>query len=121
MIQLADDKSPLIHKFVDELNNTKAVVVVEGKRDARALRSLGFNGMLMQFHSYGGYVRFADIVAKYSRVVILFDYDKKGRYMTYRLVKLLQRRTKPDLTYRRRLARITQGRIRFVEQLITYA
>lgn len=115
-----DTTSMAINELITELNGINAVVVVEGKRDAQALRSLGFNGTLMQFHSYGGYVRFADIVAKHNRVVILFDYDEKGRYMTYRLVKLLQRRTRPDLTYRRRLARITQGKIRFVEQLCAY-
>lgn len=115
-----DDRSPLVRNLIAELNRAKAAVVVEGKRDAHALRSLGFSGTLMQFHSYGGYARFADSAARYGRVVILFDYDRKGRYMTHRLVKLLQRRTKPDLTYRRRLARITQGRVRFVEQLAAY-
>ena len=40
--------------------------------------------------------------------------------MTFRLSRLLQRRTVVDLTYRRRLSRITRGRVRFVEELLRY-
>ena len=111
---------PELRKFVADLEQEDATVAVEGKRDARALRLLGFGGTLMQFHSYGGFVRFADAASEYNRVVLLFDYDHKGRYMTYRMVRLLQRRTHIDLRYRRRLARITKGRVKFVEQLAGY-
>ena len=110
----------LVQQLVVDLNAEDAVVVVEGKRDAAALRSLGFMGTLMQFHRYGGFVRFADMAASFRRVVVLFDYDREGRYMTSKLVRLLQRRTRIDLTYRHRLARITGGRVRFVEQLAEY-
>ena len=56
----------------------------------------------------------------YGRFTTLFDYDREGRYMTHRLARLLQRRTIPDLTYRRRLSKITRGRVRFVEELLQY-
>ncbi len=111
----------MVRRLVGELDSQDAVVVVEGKRDAAALRSLGFTGPLMQFHRYGGFVKVADAAAAHRRVVVLLDYDREGRYMTYRLVRLLQRRTAVDLSYRRRLARITGGRLRFVEQLVSYA
>lgn len=111
----------MVRRLVGELDSQDAVVVVEGKRDAAALRSLGFTGSVMQFHRYGGFVKVADAAAAHRRVVVLLDYDREGRYMTYRLVRLLQRRTAVDLSYRRRLARITGGRLRFVEQLMSYA
>lgn len=110
-----------VQQLIQELNQQDAAVVVEGRRDADALRRLGFVGTLMQFHRYGGFVRFADTVESWKRIIILFDYDHEGRYMTHRLIRLLQRRTRIDLSYHRRLAKITRGRVRCVEQLAAYA
>lgn len=97
-----------------------SVVVVEGKRDASALKKLGFSGQIIEFHKFGGIVNFADSVAKYEKLIILFDRDRKGRYLTEKTVQLLQRRTKIDLSFKRKLTVITGGKIRFVEQLVCY-
>lgn len=115
-----DTEAPYVHDLIQDLNCKNATVVVEGKRDAVALTALGFDSTLMVFHMYGGFTKFADAAAKYKHVVILFDYDKKGSYMTRRLIRLLQRRTFLDLTYRRRLSKITGGRVRFIEELLRY-
>ena len=109
-----------VRQMVRDLNCEVGAVAVEGKRDAAALRGLGFAGMLMQFHRHGGFTKFADAAVLHPRVILLFDYDRKGRYMIRRLMPLLQRRTIPDLTYRRRLRAITRGRVRFVEELLQY-
>jgi 5S rRNA maturation endonuclease (ribonuclease M5) len=97
-----------------------SVVVVEGKRDTAALKKLGFSGQVIEFHRFGGIVNFADSVAKYEKLIILFDRDRKGRYLTEKTIQLLQRRTKIDLSFKRKLTVITRGKIRFVEQLICY-
>jgi 5S rRNA maturation endonuclease (ribonuclease M5) len=97
-----------------------SVVVVEGKRDASALKKLGFSGQIIEFHKCGGIVNFADSVAKYEKLIILFDRDRKGRYLTEKTIQLLQRRTKIDLSFKRKLTVITRGKIRFVEQLVCY-
>lgn len=110
----------LVRRMVQDLNCENGAVAVEGKRDAAALAELGFSGTLMQFHRYGGFSRFADAAVLHPRVILLFDYDREGRYMTRRLARLLQRRTVLDLTYRRRLSKITRGRVRFVEELLQY-
>lgn len=110
-----------IKKFVFQLNSMKdSVVVVEGKRDAHALKKLGFSGQVIEFYKFGGIVNFADSVARYERLVILFDRDKKGRQLTGKTIQLLQRRTKIDLSFKRKLSVITKGKIRFVEQLVCY-
>lgn len=109
-----------VRQLVRDLNREDAAVVVEGKRDAAALAALGFDGTPMRFHAYGGFAKFADLAARHRRVIILFDYDRKGRYMTGRLIRLLQRRTALDMAYRRRLSKITGGRVRFVEELLRY-
>jgi 5S rRNA maturation endonuclease (ribonuclease M5) len=110
-----------LKNFVSELNSIeKSVVIVEGKRDSNALRKLGFTGKVLEFHRFGGMVDFADSVAKYQRLIILFDRDKKGRTLTGKTIQLLQRRTKVDLSFKRKLRIITKGKIMFVEQLVSY-
>jgi 5S rRNA maturation endonuclease (ribonuclease M5) len=107
--------------FIFELNSmTDSVVVVEGKRDSNALRRIGYQGEILEFHRFGGMVNFADSVADYQRLIILFDRDKKGRTLTGKTIQLLQRRTKVDLTFKRKLRIITKGKIMFIEQLVSY-
>ncbi len=110
-----------LKNFVLQLNSIEnSVVVVEGKRDSYALRKLGYLGKILEFHKFGGMVTFADSVAKYERLIILFDRDKKGRMLTGKTIQLLQRRTKIDLSFKRRLREITKGKIMYVEQLVCY-
>jgi len=110
-----------LKKFVLQLNSMKdSVVVVEGKRDSIALRKLGYHGRILEFHRFGGMINFTDSVAKYETIIILFDRDKKGGYLTGKTIQLLQRRTKVDLSYKRKLQAITRGKIMCVEQLVCY-
>ena len=110
-----------LKEFVFQLNSIKkSIVVVEGKRDSVALKKLGFVGKVLEFHSFGGMVKFADFAAKHENIVLLFDRDKKGRYLTAKTIQLLQRRTKLDLSFSRKLRLITKGKIKFIEQLVCY-
>ena len=110
-----------LKNFVIQLNSMKrSIVVVEGKRDTLALRKVGVSGKILEFHRFGGMIKFADSVAKYERLIILFDRDKKGRALTGKTIQLLQRRTKIDLSFKRKLRIITKGKIMFIEQLICY-
>jgi 5S rRNA maturation endonuclease (ribonuclease M5) len=93
---------------------------VEGKRDSVALKRLGCSGDIIEFHKFGGFVKFADHAEKFQSVIILFDRDKKGRYLTGKTIQLLQRRTKIDLSFKKRLTSITKGKIMFIEQLVCY-
>jgi len=107
--------------FVFELNSIRnSVVIVEGKRDSNALKKLGYSGKILEFHRFGGMINFIDSVAKYERLIILFDRDKKGRTLTEKTIQLLQRRTKVDLSFKRKLRIITKGKIMFIEQLVCY-
>ncbi|MEC4848811.1 MAG: topoisomerase [Nitrosarchaeum sp.] len=110
-----------LKKFVFQLNLMKdSVVVVEGKNDATALKNIGFSGKIIEFHKFGGIVNFADSVAHYEKLIILFDRDRKGRHLTGKTIQILERRIKIDLSFKRKLATITKGKIRFVEQLVCY-
>ena len=110
-----------IKKFIKHLNSKKeSVVIVEGKRDSNALKKLGFSGKILEFHSFKGIVKFSDSVAKYKNIILLLDGDRKGRYLTKRIIDLLEHRTKIDLSFKKKLVSITKGKIRFIEQLVCY-
>ena len=110
-----------LKKFMKHLNSKKeSIVIVEGKRDSNALRKLGFSGKILEFHSFKGIVKFSDSVAKYKNIILLLDGDRKGRYLTRRIIDLLEHRTKIDLSFKKKLISITKGKIRFIEQLVCY-
>jgi 5S rRNA maturation endonuclease (ribonuclease M5) len=110
-----------LKNFIFQLNSMEdSIVVVEGKRDSIALKKLGYTGKVLEFYKFAGMVDFADSVSKYKKLIILFDRDKKGRTLTGKTIQLLQRRTKIDLTFKRKLREITKGKIMYIEQLVCY-
>jgi len=110
-----------IKKFVNLLNSQKdGVVVVEGKRDSAALIKLGYSGKILEFHKFNGMIKFADSAAKYRKLILLLDGDRKGKYLTKKIIELLEHRTKIDLLFKKKLVSITKGKIRFIEQLVCY-
>ena len=110
-----------IHNFIDLLNSKKdSIVVVEGKRDASALKKLGYRGKLCEFHSFKGLTKFTDSIASYKNLIILFDGDRKGKYLTSKIISRLEHRTRIDLSFKRKLVSITKGKIRHIEDLSTY-
>lgn len=121
IVQVSLQEIQDIQDFVDRLNQqTRSIVVVEGKRDELALKRIGFSGKITQFHKFGGLTRFSDHVANYETVIMLLDGDRKGRYLTGRIMNQIQRRTRIDLSYKKKLVAITKGKIRFIEQLVFY-
>jgi len=110
-----------IKKFITLLNSQKdGVVVVEGKRDSAALVKLGYSGKILEFHKFNGMIKFADSAAKYRKLILLLDGDRKGKYLTKKIIELLEHRTKIDLLFKKKLVSITKGKIRFIEQLVCY-
>lgn len=110
-----------LREFIFALNCAQdSVVIVEGKRDAAALKSLGFTEEVLEFHSFGGITKFADSVSDYKNLIILFDIDKKGKYLTKRIIEQLERRTKIDMSYKKQLIAVTRGKIRTIEELTRY-
>jgi len=115
------DEILYLRDFVKSLNSEHhSIIVVEGKRDEHALQKLGFTGKICQFHSFKGLIKFADSMPKYKNLILLLDSDRKGRYLTKRIISQLQHRMTIDLSYRKQLTIITKGRIRNVEDLAMY-
>jgi len=120
-VEFPENEIAEIKKFIDLLNSEKdGVVIVEGKRDSAALVKLGYSGKILEFHRFNGMVKFADSAAKYRKLILLLDGDRKGRYLTKKIIELLEHRTKIDLLFKKKLVSITKGKIRFIEQLVCY-
>jgi 5S rRNA maturation endonuclease (ribonuclease M5) len=110
-----------LQNLIDLLNSKKgSIVVVEGKHDALALKKLGFSGKICEFHSFKGLAKFADSVASYKNLIVLFDGDRKGRYLTSKIISQLEHRIRIDLSFKRKLVTITKGKIRHIEDLSKY-
>ena len=112
--------------FVDMLNEESengSVVVVEGKRDAEALNKIGFTGNPTLFYHFKGIADFVDCHDRPGKkIILLLDADRTGKYLTRRLVCQLQsKRNNVILFYKRTLAKITNGRVRHIEDLAFYA
>ena len=111
-----------VKDFVKSLNYAyDSIIVVEGKRDEDALKNLGCCGKICQFHSFKGLVKFADSMPKYKNLILLLDSDRKGRYLTKRIIAQLQHRMTIDLSYRKELTIVTKGKVKNVEDLYMYA
>ena len=110
-----------VQDFVKSINSRHdSIIVVEGKRDEDALKKIGIAGRICQFHNFKGLIKFADSMPKYKNLILLLDSDRKGRYLTKRIIAQLQHRMTIDLSFRKELTVITKGRVRNVEDLLMY-
>jgi len=109
-VQVTVEEIGEIKNFIDLLNaQTKSAVVVEGKRDSLALRKLGFTGTVLEFHHYNGLIKFVDHAAKYESLIMLLDGDRKGKYLIGRIIRNLQRQTRINLYFKKKLVSISKG------------
>ena len=70
--------------------NKRFPVIVEGKKDALALKKLGLTGDIIILHSGKNFYDFCeDILERFSRVVILLDWDAKGENLYKSIGKTL--------------------------------
>ncbi len=93
------------------------VVVVEGVKDAAALKSIGVEGDIITF---SGYLSTAEKL-KERRVIILTDYDEKGNEIEKGLAKaLLSYGNVADVELKRRIFCKVKKEITKVEELRTF-
>lgn len=70
--------------------NKRFPIIVEGKKDALALRRIGLVGDIITLHSGKRLYDFCeDIVDQFSRVIVLMDWDGKGEALNRSLSRHL--------------------------------
>ncbi len=110
-----------IRKLNDESRNG-ALVIVEGQRDAMALKLIGFKGDLFLLCHNKSLVKLASEAERYDKVILLLDLDEKGRELTKKAAIILQEKNiKIDIFFRRELAKATKGKIRHIEELSRFS
>ena len=112
-----------INEFIDQINSEstqESLILVEGKRDLEALSYLGCNGKIKIYHNFKNPI---DLVDKfrdnYKKLIILLDLDRTGEIMTKKICNMLSQKY-IDQKYRMRLLRITQGKVKNIEELKSF-
>jgi 5S rRNA maturation endonuclease (ribonuclease M5) len=115
--------SAFLSDFVGDLNNKSEEgwsVLVEGLRDRKALRKLGYVGDLVTKSDIArsGVGAFEGL----RKVIILTDLDREGNYLASKFVRTLSHeRVQPSLGERLRLKAASRGVFLHVENLARFA
>jgi len=111
-----------LSEFMRKLNDEEsALVVVEGVRDARALREAGYDGEVFMLCHKNSVLTLEETAARFRKVILLLDNDREGRKLSERTKRILGGRVRIDSFYQRELLPASKGKIRHVEELAPYA
>jgi len=81
--------------------NKKIPIIVEGEKDIKALHKLGVTGLIITVNSGVSLIDFCDSIAKkYSDIIILTDWDRKGGFLCHTIKKNLEGRVKCNTYFR---------------------
>jgi len=114
-------------ELLDRLINESAkdtLIIVEGRKDVNTLRKLGIEGNIIAAKTRGKSILdvFGEVEKLGSReVVVLMDFDRRGRELTKRLVQGFERmRIKSNLVFWRELRRLVGREVKDIEGLASY-
>jgi 2,5-diamino-6-(ribosylamino)-4(3H)-pyrimidinone 5'-phosphate reductase len=99
-------------------------IIVEGKNDIEALKVLGVEGKIISAKTGGKSI--LDVISEVEKctakeVIMLLDFDRRGREWTKRLKQNLENtKTKINLTFWSRLLELVGTEVKDVEGLATY-
>jgi 2,5-diamino-6-(ribosylamino)-4(3H)-pyrimidinone 5'-phosphate reductase len=99
-------------------------IIVEGKKDAQALRELGVNGKILTVKTGGK--SFIEATAEIEKlgareVILLLDFDRRGKEGTERLQQNLERaKIKANTRFWRELHALVGREIQCIESLTSY-
>jgi len=121
------NKEEKIRKVLENLTEEMSkgtVIIVEGKNDVRALRTLGIRGRIISAKTGGK--SFLDVVSevedmKTREAILLLDFDRRGKELTRSLRKHLEAMgVKLNLTFWKSLSSLVGTEVKDVEGLATY-
>ena len=104
----------VISDLIEE--NKRIPIIVEGEKDAEALRRLGIVGKIIVINRGVSLIVFSDNIArKYSEVIILTDWDRKGGFLCHTIKKNLEGRVYCNTYFREFFAK--NSMVRTIEGL----
>jgi 2,5-diamino-6-(ribosylamino)-4(3H)-pyrimidinone 5'-phosphate reductase len=121
------EKKEKIMKLLEELALEAArgvPIIVEGTKDIEALGLLSIEGRIISVKTGGKSLldAISEVEDSEAReVVLLMDFDRKGREMTKKLVSWLEKiHVKPNLDFWRKLQGLVGREVKDVEGLASY-
>ena len=111
-----------LESYIQKLNQEEnALVVVEGMRDAKALRDSGFSGELHLLCHNSNLAKLESKCIKFRKTILLLDNDQEGRRLLQRVKRVLNGRVAMDLFYQKEMLPASKGKIRHVEEFSAFA
>jgi 5S rRNA maturation endonuclease (ribonuclease M5) len=113
----------VLERLAEENRNGKPILV-EGRKDAEALKTLGINGQII-FAKTGGKT-LLDVISEVeaanpSEIILLPDFDRRGRELTANLKRYMEKAgIKANLHFWLRLSSLVGREVKDVEGLAAY-
>ncbi len=114
----ADRLASLVSQLNGEVDQG-ALIVVEGMRDERALQHLGLKTKPFKLcYTRNSLSAVMSEAESHRKVILLLDYDLKGRNLTGKVASMLQNKgIHVDISYRREIRAMTNGLAHHIEDL----
>ncbi|TAN39308.1 MAG: hypothetical protein EPN25_12200 [Nitrospirae bacterium] len=116
----ARERAERLREVLDALSevNRTIPVIVEGKNDAAALKKLGFTGQIITLHQGKGLYDFCeDIIMRFTKVILLPDWDDSGESLHRTLAGLLSGHYEDFTPFREMLRILCQKDIKDIESI----
>ena len=127
---MSNDLKKVIERILELLerlskeSNKGVPIIVEGQNDIDTLRKLGVEGEVISAKTFGR--SFLDVLSDIEKhgkqeVIILMDFDRRGREWTKRLISHLERmKIRPNSFFWRELRGLVGHEVKDIEGLATY-
>ncbi len=88
---MSQDNRELLIKQIQETKelNITIPIIVEGRLDVIALRKIGFSGEIIHLPKNKTIIDFSYSLTRYREVILLMDWDRKGKRLTSILERYL--------------------------------
>jgi len=116
------ERAERLREIIEHLHevNQRIPVIVEGKKDASALRNLGLIGDIITLHNGKNLYDFCDdIIRRFHRVILLLDWDKKGEDLNRALSHYLKGHWEEFSSFRDFFKILCQKEIKDIEGIPT--
>ena len=115
----------VFNKIWKSLEDINSPVIVEGKRDTKALRNLGFGGIIIELNDGHSLLSTVENIAhkfgRRSKFVVLTDWDRTGEILAKQLKEYGESCDLiPNLRIRQKLSVLSSKEITCIEELPTF-
>lgn len=98
-------------------------IIVEGLNDEKALREIGIKGKVISAKTFKSFIHMVSAIEELGQneVILLLDFDRRGKEWTKRLMQSLERmRIKPNMLFWNGLLNFAGREIKDIEGLASY-